>query len=355
MKGKTLTSVCKIAGRISNPGSLTSLYRSIEIGPNTIRCCSEFGNLSLIVESTGLENPVLINTLELTAIAISIPPEAEVTLEEKDNRLHYFTASPTGADQGTLSFVQTDYSVPVITHKNFPWTPPADFADALLLASSACQAAAVSLGLYGIVIEPVGDKLNFMSSNTISLALSTVEKGSYPAGKITLRPPVHGIIASLLTAYQGATMDVTDDGIFILGDGVMAQLPLGQNLDHDLKSYADKFTSSAEVAKISSSAVKKFITRARSLTDKKSTFNVSLKVESGKLVLMHEGISSTTEQWMLAEGLDQSINYESKSFPADLLITPLEYIQVLVLDYLKDAQLVLKGESPHFTYVIGGN
>lgn len=350
MKARSLSAICKIANRISNPSSLTSLYRSLELGPETIRCCSEFGNIEIYTESTGLSDKVLLDCSAVMAIAKTLPSDGEIVFNQQPARVDWSCDSA----KGHLNLVQTDYAVPKITHDNFPWAPPPDLGNALLLASCACQAAAVSFGLYGVSIEPSEDKLHFMSCNSISLASSVVDLGTYPGKKVSIRPPVPGIIAALLSASANSAMDVTEDGIFINGDGLMAHLPLGTKLDHDLKEMSQKFKTGKEVAKINSGAVKKFIARARDLTDKKAAFNIALKVEQGKLILAHSGISSSTEQWMLAEGLDPKIKYESRSFPADMLLLPLEYISDVVLDYIPEQQLVLKGSNPEFLYVVGG-
>lgn len=355
MKVKTLAAFCKIAARISNPSSLTSLYRSIEIGPEALKCCSEFGNLHILLldNDIGLKNVCLLDTEDLLNILQSLPSDGDITLDEQVNKINWSCDNA----KGTLNHVQSDHQTPPIKHANFPWSPPADFSNALLLASCACQAAAVSIGLYGVTIEPDGNDLNFISSNSISVAATKIVKDTYPGGKkVTLRPPVPAIIANLIASCPNCFLDVTDDGVFIIGDWIMAHLPLGTDLDHDLLKLAKQYTTANETVKINSSAVKKFITRARNLTEKQSNFTVSLKIEQGKLIMMHEGISSSSEQWFLAEGIDPSIVYTPISLPADLLLLPLEFVQHLVLDYIKSEQsLVLRGTSPEFTYVLGGN
>lgn len=352
MKTKTLNGILKLVSKISNPSSLTSLYRAVEISDGAVRACSEFGNIHILLDTkSGLDDKILLDCSSLLAVTQSLPGESEITFKEDTNRVKWTC----GDAKGHLAFIQTDYKVPQIDHDNFPWTPPKDLSNALLLASCACQAAAVSIGLYGITIEPDGDRLRFMSSNSISLASTSVELGDYPGGKTTVRPPVPGIVAALLASCPNCTLDLTDKGVFILGDWLMAHLPLGTNLEHDLKALSDKYTKADEVTSINVGAVKKFINRARNLTDSKSNFTVALKIEEGKLILTHESIGSSTEEWFLAEGLDAKATYQSVVLPADLLVLPLEFIQHVVLDYIKDQQLVLQGDNPQFTYVLGGS
>ena len=82
---RTGSSIAKIASKISNPSSLTNLYHSIELGVDTIRCCSEFGNLELLVDPTGLKAPALVDTKAILAVATSLPSNLDIELEEKDN------------------------------------------------------------------------------------------------------------------------------------------------------------------------------------------------------------------------------------------------------------------------------
>lgn len=350
MKAKALQTVAKIATKISNPSSLTSLFRSIQIGPELVQCCSEYGNIEIKMDPTGLQSDLLVDTNALLAIAQSVSGDSDIAIEEKDNRLSWSCNEV----KGHLNQVVTDNKIPKIEHAQHPWEPPQDFGMALLLASSACQAAAVSFGLYGITMIEEGDRLEMMSSNTISLACSAIAKGDYSFGKVTVRPPVPAIIASLLSVCSGCKIDITPDGIFIQGDWLKARLPLGVNLDHDLKEIVKNYSSANTTALINSKAVKRFITRAKQLSDKNATFNVQLRTENGKLALIHNGITSSTEEFFLADGLDTALNFESVSIPAEMLLLPLESIETIVFDYLSEKNLVLRGSKPDFVYVIGG-
>lgn len=350
MKAANLSALAKLAGKISNPSSLSSLYHSIELGPELMRCCSEFGILEIKTDPTGLDKPCLVDAGSVLSIAASLPTTGDVELEEKNNQFHW----KSGAAKGHLNLITTDNKIPVIDHKDFPWKPPLTLADALLLASCACQAAAVSVGLYGIVLEPEGQNLHLLSCNSISLAASTVELGTFPGSKITIRPPVPTIISALIRTCPNCMLDVTKEGIFIEGDWLRAHLPLGVNLNQDLLKLAGNFTQKTNTAKIDNAAVKKFINRARALSDKNVSFTVGLRVENGKLALEHRGIGSSTEEYFLAEGLDSTLNFASVALPADMLLLPLGFIENVIFDYLPAQQLVLKGSNPDFTYVVGG-
>ena len=350
MKVSDLAQLSKIASRISNQGSLTSLYRAIELGPESIRVCSEFGNMELSIEPTGLTKEVLLDCAAVQTVANSLPLSSEISFTEKDNKVSW----KCGEDKGHWSTVVTEHSIPRVDHTNFPWTPPSNLGDALNLATCACQAAAVSIGLYGISIITDGDKLRLLSSNTVSLAESVIDKGTFPVERLTLRPPVPSIIAALLSVCPSAQLDVTDKGLFIGGPGLVAHLPISNPLDMDLKKVADKFRTATQVAKVNMLAIRQFINRARGLSDKHTEFTISLGVKEGKIGLMHSGISSSTERFLVADGADHSLSYESEPFPAAMILIALSFVEDVVFDYMKDKQIVMRGTNPQFNYVIGG-
>ena len=315
-----------------------------------MRCCSEWGNLEIKTDPLGITGSCLLDTQAVVAAASTLPAESEIVFSESGNRLNW----KCGEANGHWNRVQSDHSIPTINHTSFPWTPPATLASALRLAASACQAQAVSVGLYGIVLEPVGEALYLLSSNSIALAAVSIEKGTFPGGKITLRPPTPDVIATLIGACPNCVLDITNEGVFIKGAWLAAHLPLGIALQHDLKEVADQYPTATHTTKIDNAAVQKFIARARMLSDRHAAFTIGLRIEAGKLALTHAGISSSTEEFFMAEGLDPSISFESKPYPADMLLVALPHVETAVFDYLSANTLILKGSDPSFLYVVGG-
>ena len=362
MKVSDLNAVIKLASNISNKSSITSLYRSIELGAELLRCCSEFGNMEIAVPNTGLTAPVLLDGAALQGITGSLPAGGEITLTPNNGKIDY----KCGNAKGSLNIVISDHRIPQLNHTTFPWSPPPELANALVLASSACTAAAVSVGLYGIVLEPEGDKLRLLSTNAVALASVVIDKGTFPElsdafldpttkrKKVTLRPPVPAVIAAFISSCPNCTLDVTTDGIFIQGDWLRAHLPVSSNLQHDLKELADKYTLCTQSATINSAAVKMFIGRARALSDKNAFFLVALSVENGTLTLKHASIASTSEEIFLCEGLDPALNYKSVEIDAEMLRVSLPFVTNAIFDYLGESKLILKGTSPEFKYVVSG-
>src|ERR1039458_10082851 len=88
MLAGTLASISKLAQRISNPGSLLPLNRSLELSKDSVRACSEFGNLKILVgEDTGLTESCLINVNYAVNILSSLGPESTLTLAKNGNKV----------------------------------------------------------------------------------------------------------------------------------------------------------------------------------------------------------------------------------------------------------------------------
>lgn len=342
----------KIASKVSNSTALIPLYRSIEIGPDSVRACSEHGNIEVATEETGIKEPVLVEAVRALGVFTSVKENAELILEVKDNQLHWKCQDAKGA----LSLVEQDIQIPKIRHEDFPWVPKSqsELSDAVMLAVSACQAATVSVGLFGVVFEPEGDNLKMSSSNSVSLASAKVPLCGFPKDKITLRPPVPHILAFLLRVTTNAALDLTKDGLFIVGDNLIAKLPRCEPIAHDLNEVLDKFKSFEHFTAIDANGVRKFLVRARALADKHIPLNVSISVNEGRIVLQHKGMVAESEEFFLAQGIDEKLTFESVTVPVNMLVVPLEHVEAIVLDYLPDNTLLLRGENPEFTYIIGG-
>lgn len=356
MKVGSLTSISKVISRISNPNALAALHRSVQIEDNIVRCCSDFGNVFIAIEPTGLKNPVLLNCESFLTIISSLPKEADIKFIEEAHRIKW----ECGVEKGHLNYVQTDDKIPDISHDSFPWNPPKEIGRAFALAGSACESAAVSIGLFGISVHPNGNKLQFISSNSTSLAATSIPLGDYPGKNITIRPPIQKVIETLIDYNQApCQFDVVSnggktDGIYVLGNNFAAELPLGQPLDHDLKEWVEKFPPTKEVSNINSDQIKRFVARARNLSEKNSDFKIVIKIDAGRLTLTHEAIASSTEQWTLVDGLDKSVKYDPVELQGTPMLDPLENAISADFGYLKDKQLVLRGENPEFMYVVGG-
>jgi hypothetical protein len=361
MKVSALLAITNILSKISFSSSITSLFRSIEIDKEQIRCTSEFGTAAILCDDTGITKPTLLDTVAVLAVARSLPSDSEITFIEKENRINW----QCGAATGRWNIVFSDHQIPALDHQSYPWIPSKSLSDALDLAASACQAHAVSVGLYGIAFKPVGDDLFLLSSNSISLACSKIPRGTFPIlqdgtflrNEVTVRPPVPGIISTFVSVCPNCAIDITKDGIFIQGDWLKAHLPISVPLEHDLKELIDGYKLQTQTTKINGDAVRKFITRARFLSDRNTSFTITVKVEDGKLILSHSGIASSTEEFFIAEGLPVDIKYEQVALSADLLLIALMHVKTIVFDYLnKDGKstLVLRGDEPEFIYVVDG-
>lgn len=359
MQVSTLVSAVKTAAKISNPGSLTPLHRCIELGPECIRACSEFGNIEIFEPVVGVVAPTMLETTALLAVLASLPGTEELTFTVKGTQLHWSSKDA----RGHWQTVQQEHKIPQLAHQEFPWKPVKDFGKGLVIAASAVQASAVSFGLFGVElridrsVEP--HMLRMISSNSNALAYAEVVAGTLSDGlkltKVTLRPPVPSILAHVMTACKDPMLDITQEGIHLYSEQLVAYFACSTPLEHDLMEVRAKYPNAIHLAEVKSDLLKKFLSRAKSLADKKNAVQIGMKIEGGRLLLEHRGLTASSEEYFLADGLDESVNYASVNMPLDMLLTPLENIDAIVLDYLPQNILILVGVDFGFQYILGGN
>jgi len=352
MKASILQRASKLLLKFSNNSSMSELFRCMEVSPDGFRAISEWGSIEMWQENPDIKAPILVNTAAFCAVVNSLSPDTELLLDPTPEQLNW----KAGSAKGHLAYPSIQQQIPLISSsKNFTWTPPKDFPDALELAVTACQSMTVSIGLYGILVENTNGNIRMTSSNNTSLATSKVSSVGYPTTEtLTLRPPVPHILATLLRADSTAKLDVALDGIFVLGSTFVAQLPLSSALEHQLGPVIDKFTTENDVIKINPKAISTFLARAKALTDKSIPVEVTLSIGAGNLVLKQTGGAASSEEFFLAEGISAEKNFNSVVIPLALLLPSLEHSDRAVLDYLKDNILVLRGDAPTFTHIIGG-
>ena len=353
MRVKEFSAAVKLASMVSNNYSMAPAFRGIQLFRDEVFCHSECGKIIVKIEDSNLSEKCLISSSALNAVLNSLPENGDIQFELKDSLLW-----KCGTSKGSLSKIFSE--TPILTidrhHEAYPWLPNKTVAEALVLASAACQQASVSIGAYGVVLYNREGKLQIMSSNSASLAEATLPSKDYPPiDCITVRPPIPNTLAAIIKYCEPEiAVDVTSDGIFVLGKDVMAELSLSLPLSVDLFAVSGKYTERKHVTKVKSEEIRKFLVRANALVDKHDA-TVMLGVEAGQIKLEHKGVAGSSEEYFLADGLDPSISFTGVQLPIYLVATALRGIDSVVLDYLTDKVLVLTGSSPEFKYVISGS
>ena len=348
MNVEKLQKAAKLLSNIINDASPTTLYRAVEINDASIRAASEYGNIEVFLEPTGLTEPFLFIGAAFCDVINSLPKAADIALTHEGTQLSW----KCGRAKGSWKSIPSRDSLPLIVHESFPWVPRADFQKALELGASCCVSAASSIGLYGVVAKVDDETLRFLSSSGANFAMASIEKGFFPGGDFTLRPPTPKTLCSLLNAGEQLAMDITADGIFILSNEFAAHLPLAAPLEGNLMKIAKKFDKSTLSVKIDPEGVNAFLVRARALTEKSMEAKVILKVTAGELLLEHVGIASSLEETFLAEGLDPSLSFASVALPVAAFIQALGHADTAVFDYMPNKIMVLRGSEPDFICII---
>jgi len=346
-----LQKAAKLVQLVSNVISISDLFKCVELSSTSLRACSEFGNVKYAISMPEITAPKLVNTAAFFAVINNLATSGEIHFKLTETHLEW----KAGSAKGKWAFAAVDGTIPEITHTEFPWVPSEFFADALILASGACQSATVSVGLYGMNIEPKDGKLRLVSSNMISLAIAYVGLDGYPkTDAITVRPPIPRILSTLIKTTTNGRLDVTDDGFYFTSDEVIAQLPRSVPLEHDLDGVLSKFSTAVDTIPISNAAIAQFLNRAKALADKGVAPEISFRITNGSIVLEQKGISNTSEEYFLAEGIDATKEFNSVVLPINLMVDALKNVDEAILDYLPNNVLVLRGVAPEFMHIIGG-
>ena len=348
MNVEKLQKAAKLLSNIINDASPAVLYRTVEIGEASIRAISEYGNIEVFLEPTGITEPFLFIGAAFCDVINSLPKTAEIVMTREGSEI----AWKCGRAKGTWKNLPSLASIPFITHDSFPWMPRADFQKALELGASCCVSAASSIGLFGVVAVVDDENLRFLSSSGTNFAMASIEKGFFPGEGFTLRPPTPKTLSSLISGGEQVALDITNEGIFVLSNEFVAQFPLAAPLEGNLMKIAKKFDKRTLSVKIDPEGVNAFLIRARALTEKSIEAKVILKVAAGELLLEHVGVASSLEETFLAEGLDPSISFASVALPVSVFIMALSHADTAVFDYMPNKILVLRGSDPDFTCII---
>lgn len=351
MKVSDIQQATKILNKISNQSSISELFRCVELTSNGFRTCSEYGNCEVWIDLP-IQGPLLINTAAFTSVINSLPSSSDIEFRQTNEKLSWSSGSAKG-HWALNSFTQ---SIPLIpSNKDFTWIPSSEFADALDLASSACQSMTVSIGLFGVIFEVVDNRLRLSSSNSISLATSSIPLDGYPIREtITIRPPIPSILSMLLKENKEMQVAIDKDGIYCLSKSGAVQLPLSPPLELSLGDVIAKYQNAEHIAKIEAKAISQFLNRAKALSDKNLPVEVSLQVSQGKLLLEQKSAASSSEEYFLCQGIDPSKTFDSVVLPLNLMQTSLGHATEAVLDHLGGNVLVLRGEKPQFMHIVGG-
>lgn len=342
MKVSALAPALKVASLISHSKSPATLYRCVEISGRSARACSEIGEITMTLdEDTGLTQPCLVSVKNLKAVFQSLDPSDDVCLTQSAGNVHW----ETDVADGSISIEEEqEHQFPALMHDHFPWVPSPSFDRALLLAETAVKAATVSTGLYGVEIVPSGQLLRLGSTHSAAVAVVSLAAGDYPVNyKITLRPPVPKLLAHLLQHSDDCCMDVTGDGVFIRSDWFAGRLALAPPLDGDLFAFANQYQVQRYCVDIDMAAIQNFASRASNLSDNQRI--ALLSMNAGQLLLAFQGESAKGTEYLLADNVDQSTQFDL-SCSIKALKPILEKVTSVVLDYVQtDRVLIFRDQS----------
>lgn len=362
MKGELLKNKVKLVAMHSNQKSVLPLHRAIQIESYQLSAYSEFGTICIGCAIAGIDRPLLVDAAAFDTVIASLNDADEITFKTDGDVLRW---TINNRAKGHWQTIASDKKVPEISfdpEAEF-WVPPPDFAKALYLAGAACIDATVSVGLYGVSLRIDGELLRMASSNNVALATTSVDADRAVSAMIgdrvlCLRPPVPTIIRHVLATDKdnhNLRFRFNENSIIMLdqaNNNLYAEYPLATPLEQDLFAMVDQYKSMEHASYVEPADLAKFLNRAKQLADRKQAIRVSFAVQEGQLLLKQSGLSASSQEFFMAKDLGEGENYKSVQLSLDLLLVPLENIEIVICDYLSDSVLVLMSESCNYTYIL---
>lgn len=340
--------------QLANKHALSDLYKCIEIAPEGIFGCSQYGIMDANIR-LGIPEKIWLDAIIFHSVLKSLPDKEEVKFELKGGALEWECGMSTGklALMGAQKVPQIEGSDAL--PQGEPWTPTDAFIDALDLGALSCGSVGMaSAGVYGIVLDNRAD-FSVLSSDdvTISICKAGDKVKSFPE-QITFSPDAIAMLCRVLN-----------------GDGKEAMLSIGQNalycvnkafrlflrpippIKHDLRAHAANFAEADTVAAIPHDRLAAFIKRATALAENKGQTYVTLAAAEGALSLSFAEGASSSDEYYLVDKLDIPALPEIK-LDAARVARVLAHSDEIVLDHIERRVLLLRGKTPPFTYMVCG-
>ena len=338
--------------QMANRHAMSAVYKSLEIGPDYVRACSQYGMMDAALK-LGVEQPIWIDALTLVSVLKSLPAE-EINFTVKGNSLEW----ECGLSTGKLALLG-EQKIPRIESSVIPqseaWAPPDSFIDALDLGSIACGSIGMaSAGVYGVLFDNRND-FSILSSDNITVASCKVSAivPAFP-DLITFSPDAVAMLETVLDGKtEGVAIAIDSKALYCVNKAFRLLLRPIPPIKHDLRQIISNFGEGNSVAAIPEERLGAFVKRALALAETKGQSYVSLAAASGALSMSFAEGASASDEYYIVDGLVVPTLPEIK-LDAGRVARVLGYASELILDHIERRVLVFRGKTPPFLYMVSG-
>jgi hypothetical protein len=308
---------------------------------------------------TQFDDPIEVEVKDIYGIVSSLPESEEFHIEVDDNKLRWECATV----QGGLAFRPGRKELPAPPRLPKKMTPTDDKLGRMFsLGSAACSNVALqTIGLHGAAIYVEEDHMWCMSSDNISIAACRVDGIPISGMDETVYVgPKEAQLLATLCERKGNLAFV--DNVFLYQDkDLTATVNLTVPLKHDLRNMLSRYTKSDDIIiPLVHDQIKAFIRRSTLLSELKSRVAVTIMVNKGKLTLIFSEDKAYSEEYYVAEGIPEHVQYEI-TLHVNKLSSSSNYTDAfgasdeLIADLMEKKVMVIRSKTKDFYYVMGGH
>ena len=338
--------------QMANRHAMSPVYKCIEIGPDYVRGCSQYGIMDAAIR-LGIGQTIWIDAQMFVSVLKSLPAD-EVEFEIKGNSLEWSC----GLSTGKLALLGTQ-QIPMLDEKllpqGSPWAPPDSFPDALDLGALSCGSIGMaSAGVYGVLLDNRGD-FSVLSSDNITVASCRVcaSVPDFPE-RITFSPEAIAMLATVLDGkVQDVSISLDDRALYCVNKAFRLLIRPIPAIKHDLRDIIANFGQGDAVAALPRDRLAAFIKRALGLAENKGQSYVSLAAAEGALSMSFSEGAAASDEYYLVDGLVVPTLPEIK-LDAGRVARVLAHADELILDHMERRVLVFRGKTPPFLYMVSG-
>jgi hypothetical protein len=339
--------------QLANKHALSDVYKCIEVQPQLVRGCSQYGVLEASL-SIGIPETIWIDALIFTSVLKSLPDKEEVVFVLKSGALEWECGMATGK-LAIMAAQKIPLIDPASLPKDAPWTPTESFIDALELGALACGSVGMaSAGVYGVVLDNRAD-FRIVSSDNVTVASCRVSDrvATFPE-RITLSPDAAAMLDTILNNdAKEAKLSIGENIVYCVNKAFRLLLRPIPAVKHDLRALTDNYASADSVAEIPRERLVAFIKRSAALSENKGQTYVTLAAAEGALSLSFAEGAASSDEYYLVKDLAVPTLPEIK-LDAGRVARVLSHANEIVLDHIERKVLIFRGMNPPFLYMVAG-
>jgi hypothetical protein len=338
---------------ILTKNAVSPVYTALKLTPKKVCGLSAYANMEVNTE-IGIDGECFVNANAFLTIIDSISVDNEMTFSVKEGVMNWKCGSAKGR-VATMVVEDEIVSIKKKGNTETAWEVAPGFGKALELGAVSCDNNGLaSVGLYGIVVQNDTRLRVYSSDNT---SISYCEGAEYGIEgmpeKFTLSPEAAAVLSAVCRRSEGH-IHFEQNGIFFFSPASRLVVRYSDPIQKDIYKIVEKFKRKGTTVPIPGPIIRSFIKRASVLAERQALTEVILTVGEGRIALSFEQNTNSSQEYHLAEALDNLPAMPPVKLNAQKLVRALQGASDILTDHLAQRVLVLRGRKPQFYYMLSG-